>query len=86
MATNRIIPLAREVEVGKRITGNADRRPRPKVDTAVQVERLGGTMERSFRNILDRDDIMSCPLLSGPSTMTVWIKEGTTHACQEAQA
>ncbi|WP_126013073.1 hypothetical protein [Sphingomonas sp. ABOLH] len=31
-------------------------------------------------------DILSCPLLSGPSTMTVWIKEGTTHACQEAQA
>ncbi|PZT95083.1 MULTISPECIES: hypothetical protein [Sphingomonas] len=30
--------------------------------------------------------IVSCPLLSGPSTMTVWIKEGTTHACQEAQA
>ncbi|MFE8108205.1 hypothetical protein DTL00_19465 [Sphingomonas melonis] len=29
---------------------------------------------------------VSCPLLSGPSTMTVWIKEGTTNACQEAQA
>lgn len=57
MATNRIIPLAKEVEVGKRITGNADARPRPKVDTAVQVDRLGGTMDRSFRNILDRDDI-----------------------------
>jgi hypothetical protein len=27
-----------------------------------------------------------CPLLSGPSTMTVWIEEGTTNACQEAQA
>ena len=57
MATNRIIPLAREVEVGKRITGNADARPRPKVETAVQVDRLGGAMETSFRNILDRDDI-----------------------------
>ena len=29
---------------------------------------------------------LSCPLLSGPSTMTVWTKEGTTNACQEAQA
>ncbi|RSV10058.1 hypothetical protein CA235_19260 [Sphingomonas sp. ABOLF] len=29
---------------------------------------------------------VSCPLLSGPSTITVWIKEGTTNACQEAQA
>ncbi len=29
---------------------------------------------------------VSCPLLSGPWTMTVWIKEGTTNACQEAQA
>jgi transposase len=29
---------------------------------------------------------VSCPLLSGPLTMTVWIKEGTTNACQEAQA
>ncbi|MBX9882504.1 MAG: AhpC/TSA family protein, partial [Sphingomonas sp.] len=25
---------------------------------------------------------LSCPLLSGPSTMRVWIKEGTTNACQ----
>ncbi|MDR6790526.1 hypothetical protein J2Y58_003909 [Sphingomonas sp. BE138] len=30
--------------------------------------------------------LMSCPLLSGPWTMTVWIEEGTTNACQEAQA
>ena len=29
---------------------------------------------------------VSCPLLSGPSTMRVWIKEGTTDACQKAQA
>jgi transcriptional regulator with XRE-family HTH domain len=29
---------------------------------------------------------LSCPLLSGPSTMTAWTKEGTTNACQEAQA
>ena len=29
---------------------------------------------------------LSCPLLSGPSTMTVWIKEGTTNAFEEAQA
>jgi hypothetical protein len=29
---------------------------------------------------------LSCPLLSGPSTITVWTKEGTTNACEEAQA
>lgn len=29
---------------------------------------------------------LSCPLLSGPSTMTVWTKEGTTNASQEARA
>ena len=29
---------------------------------------------------------LSCPLLSGPSTMTVWIEEGTTNASEEAQA
>jgi hypothetical protein len=28
--------------------------------------------------------LVSCPLLSGPSTMTVWIKEGTTNAFEEA--
>lgn len=32
------------------------------------------------------DRILSCPLLSGPSTMTVWIEEGTTNASEEAQA
>ena len=31
-------------------------------------------------------ELVSCPLLSGPSTMTVWIKEGTKNGCQEAQA
>ncbi len=30
--------------------------------------------------------MLSCPLLSGPSTMRVWIKEGTTNACEKAQA
>jgi pimeloyl-ACP methyl ester carboxylesterase len=30
--------------------------------------------------------LVSCPLLSGPLTMRVWIKEGTTNACQEAHA
>jgi hypothetical protein len=33
-----------------------------------------------------KDLLLSCPLLSGPSTMTVWTKEGTTNACEEAQA
>ena len=30
--------------------------------------------------------VLGCPLLSGPSTMTVWIKEGATNAFEEAQA
>ncbi|MFN3677993.1 MAG: hypothetical protein ACK4TC_18745 [Sphingomonas pseudosanguinis] len=30
--------------------------------------------------------VVSCPLLSGPSTMTVWTREGTKNACEEAQA
>jgi len=29
---------------------------------------------------------LSCPFLSGSSTMKVWIKEGMTTGCQEAQA
>ncbi len=29
---------------------------------------------------------VSCPRLSGPSTMIVWIMKGTTNAEQEAQA
>jgi hypothetical protein len=29
---------------------------------------------------------LSCPLLSGPLTMRVWIKEGTTNACEKAQS
>jgi hypothetical protein len=57
MASNQIIPLDREIEVGARITGNPDGRPRPSVATDTQVRRLGGTMEAAFRNILDRDDI-----------------------------
>ncbi len=28
--------------------------------------------------------VLSCPLLSGPTTMRVWIKEGTTSACEKA--
>lgn len=36
--------------------------------------------------LVDRIGKLSCPLLSGPSTMTVWTKEGTTNACEEAQA
>ena len=35
---------------------------------------------------LAADERVSCPLLSGPSTMRVWIKEGTTNACEKAQA
>ena len=38
----------------------------------------------SFKPINNRE--LSCPLLSGPSTMRVWIKEGTTNACEKAQA
>ena len=38
-----------------------------------------------LKAVLDQTGL-SCPLLSGPSTMTVWIKEGTTNASEEAQA
>ncbi|RSU45652.1 hypothetical protein BRX43_18140 [Sphingomonas sp. S-NIH.Pt15_0812] len=39
-----------------------------------------------WRQLVVRHGRLSCPPLSGPSTMTVWTKEGTTNACQEAQA
>ena len=45
----------------------------------------GDEADRRFVRVLSAV-LMSCPLLSGPSTMTVWTKEGTTNACQEAQA
>ena len=44
---------------------------------------LSCTVSQAAAALLER---LSCPLLSGPSTMTVWIKEGTTNAFEEAQA
>ncbi len=38
------------------------------------------------KTLVTRLSEVSCPLLSGPSTMRVWIKEGTTNACEKAQA
>ena len=39
-----------------------------------------------WQDVVDRKLRVSCPLLSGPSTIAVWTKEGTTNACEEAQA
>ncbi|MBB4611423.1 hypothetical protein JYA60_02010 [Sphingomonas yabuuchiae] len=48
---------------------------------------LLGFQRRQVYRLLDRlRQEVSCPLLSGPSTMTVWTKEGTTNAFEEAQA
>lgn len=44
---------------------------------AIELTELGQEQAREVA-------AMSCPLLSGPSTMTVWIKEGTTNAFEEA--
>lgn len=35
---------------------------------------------------IEADRALSCPRLSGPSTMIVWTTKGTTNAEQEAQA
>jgi hypothetical protein len=43
--------------------------------------------DRSIRFILwNNEETVSCPRLSGPSTMIVWTTKGTTNAEQEAQA
>lgn len=51
------------------------------VDIALDRVRLGRSAQ--YHMLIG---LLSCPLLSGPSTMTVWIEEGTTDACEEAQA
>lgn len=43
-------------------------------------------MDRMTVDGTDANIEVSCPLLSGPPTMRVWIKEGTTNACEKAQA
>ena len=43
------------------------------------VERASAKQIQAWRKL-------SCPRLSGPSTMIVWIMKGTTNADQEAQA
>jgi len=43
--------------------------------------------EHAIARYIDRFyNPVSCPLLSGPLAMTVWTKEGTTNAFEEAQA
>jgi hypothetical protein len=58
-----------------------DKFPVPRL-TAFSVQ----PADESRYRYLGLRDRVSCPLLSGPSTMTVWIKEGTTNAFEEAQA
>ena len=53
------------------------------VDNGKDAE-LASVMGAFLDEVVSPD--MSCPLLSGPSTMTVWIEEGTTNASEEAQA
>ena len=56
--SNQILPLRRTPDENQKpLKGNADKRSRPKIETRVQVDRLGGIMSRTFSNILDRDDI-----------------------------
>ena len=59
---------------------------RTPVDLVEKRVRLVGTLVGPDLVSADGVAPVSCPLLSGPSTMKVWIKEGTTNACQEAQA
>ena len=62
-----------------------------------EVERLARTVQAVTNDAVElawvdqvytgkRAANVSCPLLSGPSTMRVLIKEGTTNACEKAQA
>ena len=56
--SNQILPLRRTPDdKQKRLKGTADKRSRPKIETHIQVDRLGGLMSRTFTDILDRDDI-----------------------------
>ena len=64
---------------------------RPGLTEALNFVRAGDTLviwklDRLGRSIGGLIELVSCPLLSGPSTITVWTKEGTTNACEEAQA
>ncbi|RSV17329.1 hypothetical protein CA236_11415 [Sphingomonas sp. ABOLG] len=83
---------AQEVAVG---VGVRDRAAQLVLKGLVVVRRFDVRDERRAEHLLacahrlERNETvgeLSCPLLSGPSTMTVWTKEGTTNACQEAQA
>jgi hypothetical protein len=51
------------------------------------ASQLGAAVATATTSAVTASQIaLSCPLLSGPSTMRVWIKEGTTNACEKAQA
>lgn len=54
---NQIYSLRRTPDRQRRIKGNPDRRSRPKIETSIQVARLGSVMADTFSSILDRDDI-----------------------------
>lgn len=54
---NQILPLRRTPETHKRLPGVPDKRPRPKISSTLQAQRLGGVFKTAFQNILDRDDI-----------------------------
>ena len=77
--------LRREFEVGVSRLDWAQfsefRLATPDLEYRWHIVRLGPEQECVGRHIP-----LSCPLLSGPSTMRVWIKEGTTNACEKAQA
>lgn len=79
MAALTIAGLAREGDVGVETVRYYQRRGL--LDTP---DRPGGSGASGGIRRYGVD--VSCPLLSGPSTMTVWIKEGTTNAFEEAQA
>ncbi len=57
---NQILPLYRTPDPNKekkRLKGQPDKRTRPKVETRIQINRLGEVMQRTFSAVLDRTDI-----------------------------
>jgi len=55
---SEILPLTRDRSVREKpIKGHPDKRRRPIVPSQVQAQRLSSSIEASFTNILDRDDI-----------------------------
>ncbi len=64
---NQILPLTRNREDRlQRLPGVQDKRRRRSIPAAIQAERLGGALDLSFANILDRDDIK---VMDDPSSL-----------------